>query len=295
MVDVLFSLIGKKRNGGPSLARAKLDIKADINPVSHVMHTVESGSGHKLLDLCLRFGAAMNTVGSESSRAEDSIVRILKAYGVIYPSAFVIPTVVIVSFKDEEGNIYASTKRVLSQTSDFIKLDQLNTLSRKLCGAEKQTLSFFESELDRIDQAPTITNWSSDLNNLLGIILSAFGFNFVFGGDFLNSIGVLIASFLMAIVNTTLAKLEINSSFNNFASSLSGNIFVRLLSSTILINNPSTASISILMGLVPGMLLTNGIREILSKDFTSGLNKLVEGIFVAISLAIGAAIAIWIV
>ena len=266
-------------------------INFDINPVNEinqVMHDSDSGSMSKLLDLCLRFGSLMNSVGSESARTEDSIERILAAYGIDSPSAFCIPTIVIISFKDEEGNIYTSSRRMRSQSSNFTKLDELNSLSRYLCNGELKTLSIFESELDRIEEI----EYNFNMNNLIGTLLVAFSFNFIFGGDFRNAIGAVLAAFLMAIINNFLTNAQVNSTFNNLASSFFGNVFVELFAMIGLINNTGTASISIIMGLVPGMLLTTSIREVFSKDYTSGLNKLVECLFIAISLAVGAALAI---
>lgn len=268
-------------------------LNSKINPFEapknkNVELTAESGSSNKLLELCLRFGSLMINSGSESARTEDSIERILTAYGVEDASAFCLPTLILVSYKDQEGDLYTSSKRTRDVDNNFIRLDELNSLSRDLCTGELKTLSYFENELNRIE--------NKDINKpqylLLGIVLAAFGFNFIFGGDLQNSIGVLISAGVMGAVYTFLAQLHTNSVFNNFISSFIGSVIIRSLEYTSLINDASTASISIIMGLVPGMILTNAIREILTKDYTSGLNKLVESTFIAISLAMGSALAL---
>lgn len=265
----------------------------EINPVNlenPAMHASDSGSSQKLLELCLRFGSMMNTAGAESARIEDSIQRILTAYGAENPSAYSLPTIVLISFKDQDANMLTSSRRISSQNNHFEQLDQLNNLSRELASGEQKSLSYFEQELDRIEQ---VDAKGDRLKSFLGIILAGIGFNFLFGGDFVNSVGVLLASLATAVVNTALNEANVNSSFTNFASSFVGNIIIGLLSRyTPLINNVSAASIAILMGLVPGMMFKNSIREIIYKDYTSGLNKLVEGLFVAISLALGSAFAL---
>ncbi len=267
-----------------------LDINP-VNPSNPAMHESESGSSNKLLELCLRFGSMMNESGAESARTEDSIERILSAYGSENVSAFSLPTLVLITFKDQDGIILTSSKRIGSQEDNFEKIDALNNLSRELVN-EQKSLSYFETELDAIAE---VDKRDLVIKSFLGIIFASIGFNFIFGGDFINMLGVLIASTSTAFVNTLLSRAEINSTFNNFTSSFVGNIIVGALSSyTFLINNVSAASIAILMGLVPGMMLTNSIREILSKGYTSGLNKLAEGIFVAVSLAMGSAFALMI-
>ena len=46
------------------------------------------------------------------------------------------------------------------------------------------------------------------------------------------------------------------------------------------------------MGLVPGVALTNFMRDVLAGDLFSGITKLTESLFTATAIAIGAGIAL---
>lgn len=51
--------------------------------------------------------------------------------------------------------------------------------------------------------------------------------------------------------------------------------------------------IGIIMLLIPGIMLTNSIRDILLGDIISGSLRLVEAILMAATLALGMMVAIW--
>ena len=53
-----------------------------------------------------------------------------------------------------------------------------------------------------------------------------------------------------------------------------------------------TVSISVLMVLVPGVALTNAMREIMAGDIISGLSRAADSILTAAAIAIGAGIGL---
>ena len=57
-------------------------------------------------------------------------------------------------------------------------------------------------------------------------------------------------------------------------------------------NSFSIIIIGSLMPLVPGVAITNAIRDIMAGDFLSGTSRLVEAILIAVSIAGGAGIAL---
>ena len=59
-----------------------------------------------------------------------------------------------------------------------------------------------------------------------------------------------------------------------------------------LIDNTDKAVIGSLMLLVPGLALTNGIRDIIAGDYMTGMARGAEALLVATSLAVGTGVAI---
>ncbi|MBQ9987632.1 MAG: threonine/serine exporter family protein, partial [Erysipelotrichales bacterium] len=57
-------------------------------------------------------------------------------------------------------------------------------------------------------------------------------------------------------------------------------------------NHVDTISISVLMLMVPGLAITNAIRDTIAGDLTSGVSRAVEAVLIAVSLAVGAGTAL---
>ena len=51
--------------------------------------------------------------------------------------------------------------------------------------------------------------------------------------------------------------------------------------------------IGALMLLVPGVALTNFMRDLMAEDFISGMLKLTEALLVAAAIALGTGVAVW--
>ncbi len=246
---------------------------------------------HLLLHLCLRFGVMMMEVGAETSRVEDSINRILAAYGLASPSAFAIPSLVLITFQDEEGQIFTSSYRIKSSGNNLDRLCQLNQLSRTLCEGEPKALSFFRSELARIAATP---NHSLPVV-LLGSVIVSLAFVILLQGGWQDLITAGLATLLTRFSFVLLSRAQVNSIFTHLLTSFIAGFVVELLFRFGLGQNPAVATISVIMNLVPGMLMTNGIRETINGDFTAGMNKLTEALLIAIVLAVGTGAALLLV
>ncbi len=246
---------------------------------------------HMLLDLCLRFGSLLLEVGAETSRIEDSITRILHAYGTKEPSAFAIPTLVLITFKDQSGTIYTSSRRISVRGNNFHKLSMLNQLSRDLCAGEQRPLEYFRTELERITNtrnagAPTV---------ILASMLIAVAFAFLFQGRPADIFAAAVSAIAMRWLFVILERGQVNSIFIHLVTSFVAGLGVELLYLLGVGQNPDIATISVLMNLVPGVLITNSIRETITGDFNSGINKMIEAVLIAIVLAVGTGIAVLLV
>lgn len=248
----------------------------------------DTSDNYRLLHLCMDFGKLFVAVGAESYRVENSITRILIAYNKYEPSVFVIPTLLLVSFKDSSGKTFISSMRLIESKNDFTKLDLLNQLSRDLCQDEKKDLNFFDKNLKSIKRTKELKLSS----NLFASILVAVGFIYLYGGSLSDAIGSVLVAFIMKITHNLLSKYSVNSLFVNISSSFISGVGAQLLHYFAFVDNPSIITVSAFMNLVPGLLMTNSIRDIMTGDYTSGTNKILEAIFISIALATGAALSV---
>lgn len=89
-----------------------------------------------LTDLAATMGYHLAMSGAETFRVEDTIRRILRAYGVEC-EVFAIPNCVSVSLEAANGKPLMIMRRIGFHGNDLEKLEKLNALSRRIC-AENQ-------------------------------------------------------------------------------------------------------------------------------------------------------------
>ena len=85
-----------------------------------------------LTDLTARVGCHLALSGAETFRVEETMRRIIGAYG-IDCQAFAIPNCVMVSLEAANGKPLMVMKRVGFHGNDLEGVEKLNALSRRIC------------------------------------------------------------------------------------------------------------------------------------------------------------------
>ena len=82
-----------------------------------------------ILRFALLLGEQMLTNGAETSRVEDSVLRVCKSRGFKHVNVFTTPTCVIIS--DEKFDGLTFMKTISKRTINLTKIDRLNDISRQ--------------------------------------------------------------------------------------------------------------------------------------------------------------------
>ena len=222
--------------------------------------------------------------GAETYRVEDTMKRICYAYGASVVDAYATPTLVIISFS--LGNeLYHNIKRTQLKSVDLHKIDLVNDLSRRI---QKETIPLdeFYHQLERIEKeekySPMILRG--------GAAICTFGFAFFFGSSFQDAICALLLGALIESFTLKIDDLGIHSFFKYIVSGALVTLMAIGLHTLGLCHNIDTVIISVNMLLVPGLAMTNAIRDLVSGDLVSGLARSQEAIFIAIAIALGSGI-----
>ena len=88
---------------------------------------------NKLLGLVGEMGYRLMESGAEIYRVEESIRRLLQAYGVEQGEVFAIPNCIIISLTSPQGEPLTQIRRMPAHGTDIYLLEQYNGLCRKLC------------------------------------------------------------------------------------------------------------------------------------------------------------------
>ena len=126
--------------------------------------------------------------------------------------------------------------------------------------------------------------------------LAAGTFSILFGGGFNDLLAATFIGLIIKIVTIKFQKLSINEFFINcIGGATAASLTLLLVILGFKINIDKTI-IGAIMLLVPGLAITNAIRDTIAGDFLAGLTKAAEAFLIAISIAVGsgAILSFWI-
>lgn len=240
----------------------------------------------KLLDLASDLGYGLAMSGAETFRVEESITRVLAAYD-IEAEVFVIPNCMHISIEPVIGRPQTRMRRIGDHGNDLEAVERYSNLSRRIC---------YEKPAPEIAAA-----WLSETKSqirkftfpwyLLGNALGALGFCFLFGGSWVDALLSGFCGMIVGLISHWMSRLHANQFFSTIAAAFP----MALAAYCINIFFPSIRSdcviIGALMTLVPGLLFTNAMRDIIFGDTNSGINRIVQVLLIAVAIALGAAVA----
>ena len=240
----------------------------------------------RLLDLATALGYRLAMSGAETYRVEESINRVLEAYGLIV-SAFVIPNCMTVSIRTEDGHVLTRMRRIGQHGNDLDAVERYSNLSRQIC-RETPSPEAFRALLNEADRQRRYYRLPMYLmSNALG----AFGFAFLFGGSWTDALCSAFCGIIVGLVNKLMERLDANQFFRIIAAAFSMAVPGYALGALGIAGNADAVIIGALMILVPGLLITNAMRDIIYGDTNSGMNRIVQVLLIAIAIALGTAAA----
>lgn len=239
-----------------------------------------------LLDLATDLGYELAMCGAETFRIEESINRILKAYGV-EPEVFAIPNCLIVSIETPEGQLMTRMRRIGYHGNDLDGVECFNAMSRAICNRKPS----IEEARSWLDQSSCFRKSYSLPIYLLGNGLGAFGFAYFFGGSHIDAILAAVCGLVVGLMGKFMGNMKTNPFFKTIASSFVMALIAYSMACLGLTNNVDAVIIGTLMILVPGLLFTNAMRDIIYGDTNSGVNRIVQVLLIAMAIALGTAAA----
>jgi uncharacterized membrane protein YjjP (DUF1212 family) len=243
----------------------------------------------ELLKTVLRIGHYMLEFGGEIYRVEESITRMCKAYGAKSVDVFAIPSSLVVTISMADDKPVTMTKRVRAfQTDDDLtKVDRLSNLSRYICDntPDSQTVS------EMVEEILKIRHYNAFVMTLCFSIVPA-AFCLFFGGNLKDAAVAFFIGGGMKYLLDLLRYLKTNIIFTNIIASLFSSVTAIFAVNIGLGENYDKIIIGSIMLLVPGLILTNSMRDFIMGDFMAGILRLIAAILIATGIAIGVALAL---
>ena len=231
-------------------------------------------------------GELMLCSGAETYRVEDTMHHILKtADNLEMAEVLVIMTGITATIKQKDENVISIVKRVNSRSTNMSLIMEVNDISRRYCG-EEITLEEAYKELSGLKK-----NIYSRLENRLGVLGICVGFAIFFGGG----IREILVTLLVGLVLTGCMTIGEKMRFHAFLQDVFGAFGIAvssLLFSNLVKVNLDTVIISSIMPMVPGVAITNAVRDTLQGDYLSGGARVLEAFLKAAGIAVGIAIGL---
>ena len=239
-----------------------------------------------LLDLATDLGYRLAMSGAETFRVEDSICHIMRAYG-IEGEAFAIPNCLTVSVKTADGKPLTRMRRIGYHGNDLDCVERYSNLSRRIC----TELPSPETALEWLREIEKTPRSYGTIVTLLGNFLGAGGFAILFGSTFWDSLLSGLCGLIVGTVGIFTDKLKANLFSRTIIASFLMALAAYFAAGWQIADNADTIIIGALMILVPGLLFTNAIRDIIHGDTNSGINRIVQVLLIAAAIALGTAAA----
>lgn len=236
------------------------------------------------MEVCLLAGEIMLKSGAETYRVEDTMDRMARALEIEQPQSFATPTAIIFS---AHGETKTETRliRIIHRTTDLEKIARVNHLSRSL--SEKKITA--EEAFNHLKELQKTDMFYPVWLQLFCAALSSGCFLIMFGGVWSDFIPAFLSGGIGFYIFLLMNRFVGIKFFSEFSASLSigfcAYVFVKMGTGIDL----DKIIIGSVMPLVPGLLITNAIRDLIAGHLVAGISKGAEAFFTA--FAIGSGIA----
>ena len=242
----------------------------------------------EILPLAARIGRGLIESGAEAYRVEDSVHRVVEAYDLGTCQVFSIPNYLHIDLVARDGATHSNMCRASSLKS--VDLEKLNALN-ELCRSIAETMPTAEEIRARLDEIEHTRQYNLPMQMLAYAVGSA-GFALFWGGVWLDAAAAAVIGCAVAVVMYYMGRLEANLFYKSIVASALSAILACLFIFLGFGVNRSEIIIGVFMTLLPGVMITNFMREIIVGDWLTGITKLVEALLIATGIALGTGIVL---
>lgn len=249
---------------------------------------------NKVAELAIETACIVLESGGETHRVEEMMDRVCTGFGYISNEGYVTLTGIFLSVKSPAGELVTLIKRINVRSVDLDKISAvsrlMHDLTRKNCKDKKNKdcvpMSFdeYKSRLDEIKNRKQYPGW---VKYICGGVTPGF-FCLLFGGSWMEFGIAFLMGIIVTLIIRSLNKLHLNAFLLNAFSAGFIVWFAKMAGLNIGYMNTGNIIIGGIMLLVPGLSITNAIRDTMAGDLVAGTARTTEAIFIAAAIATGA-------
>lgn len=220
--------------------------------------------------------------GGETYRAEETVFRLCRAFGFDDTEVLALPTGVFITVSKDGANAATALKRIRKRSFNLRAIETVNSVARQLIDGKITTQEALTRLRAIYEEKPR-----KMIVPIMAAGLSSGCFALLFWGSAFDFFVATLCGMLVQLV-ASLIKTE---DMFNFAISFLGGILIGAISvASVKISGMGSLDKIItgaMMPLLPGIAMTNAIRDTMRGDLLSGVARAGEALLTAVSLAFG--------
>lgn len=236
----------------------------------------------EILNLAVLAGEILLKNGGEIYRVEDTMIHIITAYGITDYNVYVLSNGIFATIDEKGEEPYSIVRHVSFGNTNLERIAAVNQLSREI-SEQKYTPS---EAMKKMSECDTLAPRSLPVR-CLACGLGCGAFAMLFGGNVLDS----VFAFFIGIVLQLFLHYSYTRKPSQFFDSIAASALVTALSILVFaVHIPVHVDkiiIGCIMPLVPGLALTNSIRDFFNSDYLSGVIHMVNALLTALCIAVG--------
>lgn len=236
-----------------------------------------------ILDAAVLAGEIMLSSGAETYRVEDTMCHILKTSKCESIEALALMTGIVATLNDESMEQPITTVKTINERSTNLNnIIKVNAISRKYCGGDL-TLEEAYGQLKCVKEK----QYSRIVFNVATALIAT-GFAMMLGGTFVDVVAASLVGIGLACCVTVGKIIKLNTILADIFSCMAIAMMTMALKTFGVSGlNMDIVIVSAIMPIVPGVAITNAIRDTLQGDYLSGCARILEAFLKAASIALG--------
>jgi len=241
----------------------------------------------RILNLAVSMGEELLKNGGEIYRVQETVSRVMEAYGVWDYHVFVVTNGIFATIHEQGDDAGSMVRDVPLGDINLEKVAKINQLSREICQG-RCSLDEADERLKQCQDAAKVR----DSVLVLACGIESAGFCYLLGGTPFDSVfsfllGLLLQAFLVAGANRAVSKFLLNILGSDLVTA--GSLMLYALGMGVHSDRIIIGGIIVLM---PGVALVTAIRDLFNGDYLSGGIRLMDALLTGICIAVGVGAAV---
>lgn len=227
--------------------------------------------------------------GGETYRADDVVSYIGPALGADSADIFTTPTGIMLTI-NIGGESYTLVKTINKRTINLKKINDVNEVSRRIASGRMDLW-----EADRRLSEINVETSKNPVPNILAAGLSSGFFAMLFGGGVVDFLIALAAGITIAYISSLFGEDDMFHFIISIVGGAVAAIYATVFHSIFGVGSIDRVIVGGITPLLPGLAMTNAIRDTMRGDLISGTARLMEALLKAVAIAsgVGAILAVY--